>query len=192
MFLSISTFQRLFVIWNIASSGVFWGIYFAWNRVLRSEVIIRKRDSPLCQETCPSNYLGRWNHCFCHELHSCNICYGKFFILERQVEKNCLIGFRFWRKEQIVLCFTWLLQICIAKTLSLVIRFFELHNRKFTQLKGAFSWWKIQIDALFVWNNQTFQIKEIINKLVIFHKGICFSRSLPFDASLNAITSPEL
>ena len=135
-------FQRLFVIWNIASSGVFWGIYFAWNRVLRSEVIIRKRDFSLCQETCPSNYLGRWNHCFCHELHSCNICYGKFFILERQVEKNCLIGFRFWRKEQIVLCFTWLLQICIAKTLSLVIRFFELHNLKFTQLKGAFSWWK--------------------------------------------------
>ena len=121
-FLSISTFQRLFVIWNIASSRVFWGIYFAWNRVLRSEVIIRKRDFPLCQETCPSNYLGRWNHCFCHELHSCNICYGKFFILERQVEKNCLIRFRFWRKEQIALRFTW--------------------NESLADLKGAFSWWK--------------------------------------------------
>ena len=159
--------------------------------------MIRKRDFPLCQETCSSNYLGRWKYCFCHEIHSCNICCGKSFILERQVEKNCLIEFRFWRKEQIILCFTWKESIrdfflSIAKTLSLVLPFLELKTDNLLRWKGHFRGGKIQINALFVLNNQAFQIKEIINKLVIFHKGVCFSRSLPFDASLNAITSPEL
>ena len=86
-FLSISTFQCLFVIWwpPLGYSGIFTS---RENRVLRSEVIIRKRDFPLRQETCSSNYLGRWKYCFCHEIHSCNICCGKSFILERQVEKK--------------------------------------------------------------------------------------------------------